>query len=179
MVKGTNTITFAVGTSGANKTTQVTGANSTAPINIWANADAAGEGFIYVNNYNDFTTQGANITFGGSATAADTSPGSYAVSSTASRGGVSLGNTNGTSNANVRITSNGGDIAIRGKATLSNTWGIVGYSGFNVNSGTGRILMDGYSLSGQGIDLEGTGSNLGTITSAATSSATPAISMVG
>jgi hypothetical protein len=52
LVKATNTITYTGGSTGANVTTSVTGTNSTAPINIWANADAAGEGYIYVQNYN-------------------------------------------------------------------------------------------------------------------------------
>ncbi|MFM6940103.1 MAG: beta strand repeat-containing protein, partial [Rhodoluna sp.] len=111
LVKATNTITYTGGSTGANVTTTVTGTNSTAPINIWANADASGEGYIYINNYNDFTTQGGAINFGGSAAASDTSPSSYAVTNTSSRGGVTIGNTNGTSNANVRITSNGGNIS--------------------------------------------------------------------
>jgi hypothetical protein len=144
LLKATNTISLTGGSAGANVTTQVTGANSTAPITLWANADAAGEGFIYLNNYTDLTTQGAPITMGGSAAATDTSPGSYALSNTASRAGVSIGTSNGTSNANVRINSNGGNIAIRGKGTGAAAWGIVGYAGFNINSGAGRIILDGY-----------------------------------
>ncbi|MFM5968187.1 MAG: hypothetical protein ACKOQ8_04005, partial [Micrococcales bacterium] len=154
LVKATNTITTVSGSSGANTQYAVTGTNSTAPLTFWANADASGEGYIYINQYADFVTKGGPITMGGSTAATDTAPTGYAVAQTSYRGGVTLGNTNGPSNTNVRILSNGGDITIRGKGTAAVAWGIVGYTGFRIDSGTGRILMDGYQTNtGNGIDF--------------------------
>ncbi len=180
LLKAREDITFTAGTSATPKVISVTGTNSTAPINVWANADATGEGYIYVNNYNHFTTQGGAVTIGGSSAATSSNPDGYAVSTTAGVAGIRLGGSHGVSNANVRLTSNGGDITLRGKSTAGGSWGMLTYGGLNINSGSGRILMDGYAVgSGNGFDFEQTASNLSTITSAAPAGATPAVLISG
>ncbi|MEY3537420.1 MAG: hypothetical protein RL645_234 [Actinomycetota bacterium] len=182
LLKAQGSIYLTAGASGANKAYSVTGTNSTAPVTFWANADgnATADGYIYLSNYVDVITQGGPITMGGSSAATDTSPGSYALAYTGGYAGIRMGTSNGTSNANVRVLSNGGDITMRGKSLAASSWGILSYGGNKIDSGTGRILMDGYAVSsGNGFDFETGSTSLSTITSAAVSNVTPAISIIG
>ncbi|MFM1795327.1 MAG: hypothetical protein RLZZ340_4, partial [Actinomycetota bacterium] len=177
LVKSTGRIDFADGTSGARRQISVTGANSTAPVAIWSNADATGGGAIQIGNYTDVKTTGADITIGGSASAADTTPTGYAESVASDYcNGIELGVSNVATDS-VNIASNGGDITIRGKQNYNaaSCVGIKAWSGTTIDSGAGAIIIDGTVVNatsannGHGIELNWSGGYLTKIFSAATS----------
>ncbi len=184
-VKATGDITVSSGTSANRNPLSVTGTNSTAPLTLWSNADATGGGSISIGNYVDVATRGADIVFGGSAAASDTSAGSYADGVNAGTcDGVRLGSS-AVANGSVTVTSNGGNITMRGRNSLNagSCMGIKVWTGTAINSGVGAILLDGVSVApsggnnGHGVELNWTGGYNTTLSSAKVSGT--AISITG
>jgi hypothetical protein len=118
-VKATGDISVSSGTSANRNPISVTGTNSTAPVTLWSNADATVGGSISIGNYVDVATRGADIVFGGSAAASDTSPTTHADGVNAGTcDGIRLG-ASAVANGSVAVNSNGGNISLRGKNTLN------------------------------------------------------------
>ena len=152
LVKATQDVVSKDGASGARIPITITGSASTVPIYLWANSDASGTGSVKIGNYNDMTSQGGPIYLGGSTAATDTAPTTYAINdSTTHPSGVELG-TNSGINGNVTITSNGGNITIRGKTTNDGaaSMGVLAWGGQTISSGTGAIVIDAYSNGASG-----------------------------
>jgi len=117
IVKATQDVVVYDGSSATRTPVTITGTASTAPVYLWSNADASGTGAVKVGNYTDITSQGGPIYLGGSTAATDTAPTTYALNNGATyTAGVALG-TSAAANGSLAITSNGGDITIRGKTT--------------------------------------------------------------
>jgi hypothetical protein len=185
LVKATRDIVAGSGTSAARNPISVTGTNSTTPVTLWSNADATGGGSISIGNYVDVGTRGGDIIFGGSAAASDTEPTSYADGiNSGTCDGVRLGSS-AVANGSVSISSNGGNITLRGRNTINaaSCLGIKVFSGASINSGAGSIVLDGLaaapsgSNNGHGIELNWSGGYNTSITSAKTSGS--AISITG
>jgi hypothetical protein len=185
VVKATGDINVSSGTAVSRNPMSVTGTNSTAPVTLWSNADATGGGSISIGNYVDVSTRGADIVFGGSAAATDTSPTTHADGVNAGTcDGIRLGSS-AVANGSVAVNSNGGNITLRGKNTLNavSCHGIKVFSGAAIDSGAGAILMDAVSVAptgtnnGHGVELNWNGGFNTTVTSAKTSG--NAISITG
>ena len=186
LIKATQDVIVDDGASATRTPVTITGAASTAPIYLWSNADASGSGAVKIGNYTDITSQGGPIYLGGSTAATDTAPTTYALNNSSTySSGVALG-TSTTANGNVAITSNGGDVTIRGKTTYDGggSMGILAWGGLNINSGVGAIVIDAYtnaptgSSNGHGIEFNWASGLTTSISSAKTSGTAISISGV-
>ena len=178
LLKATGSVTVA-----ASKT--VTSAGG--PITFWTRSaalnSASTQGYVLIGNSTIVTSNGGAITLAGSSSTDATTglPNGYALSSTTSRGGVQLGTSAVGNGTTAQLVSGGGAIQVRGKATVDSSWGVALYPGVNINSGAGRILIDGWATGTlDGVAIDSTATAKSTITSSAVADAvTPAISITG
>lgn len=181
LVKAVNDIITSAGTSSARIPITVTGANSSAPIWLWANADAgttaSNGGAVAIANYTDITTVDGPIYIGGGASSGEASPSGYALSTSTTSGasacnGIEIG-TSAVLDI-VRITSTTGNVTLKGKSLVdkANCLGIKSWSGSTYNSGNGALTFDGYNVAptgsnnGHGIEFNWSGGAATTLTSA-------------
>jgi hypothetical protein len=118
--------------------------------------DAANNGYIRFTSGLTVATSGGNITLGGG----DATASGYALGSNTSARYEGI-RVDGTLNLN----SGGGNIILRGKSYLidtgSDAWGVgfIYLTTGTINSGTGTVLLDGFSQSGGGVHNSGLFSN--------------------
>lgn len=151
-----------------NRTIQTNGGD----VIVWADADnsqgstAAASDEILIDQGSSIITQGGDIIFAGGlddgangGTSGDGIPDNYAYRGTAnSRGGVNLGpSASGYGYGTVvSLLSNGGNIIIRGRSASSTSGtrpGIVSQQKLLINSGDGRIDLQGISSVDHGIEF--------------------------
>jgi hypothetical protein len=159
----------------ASKTVTSTGGD----ILLWSDYDNDGSGAFTAGDDATFTTSGGNIYIaGGDDTDNDGFPDGFATSATSH--GVQLGTT---ANGTTTLSTSGGTITIRGKATSSTSGvghGVAQYGMFDVDAGAGSITINGESSSWYGIDFAEMGSSSSTpwsLVSSATSGT--AVSITG
>ncbi len=118
---------------------------------LWANSNDNNQGTILIPNYTELKSNGGDIFIAGGA--ATTSgevevPGGYAV---AFNGTFNDGVRFGTSQIRdqVRVLSEGGDIVVRGSTNQNSRYGILGYAGNRIHSGTGVIDFSGTTFGNQ------------------------------
>lgn len=147
--------------------------SSTGKLNtiLWSDSDNSGNGYIFVHDGNTISTNGGNIVMAGGlddgangGTASDGTPDGYAISTSSSYSGVSIGRNNSAATSTTTLTSGGGNILMRGKSTGSSpSMGIHFAYGGTLNAGSGTLTMLGEATSYAGIELsawlDGAGTN--------------------
>ncbi len=145
--------------------TSVTTSNGN--VTYWADSDNSGQGYIALNVSSTLATGGGKIVLAGGLddggthaglaglTANDGTPDGYAKTTTTASvqnvvdgAGVSVGLA-GNTGSSVNLLSGGGDIVIRGQGAASA--GVTSQDIFKIDSGTGRVDMQGKSTGTYGI----------------------------
>jgi len=128
---------------------------------FWADSDNSGSGYIFVYDGNTISTNGGNIIMAGGlddgangGTGGDGTPDGYAVSTSGSYSGVSIGRNNDAATSATTINSGGGNIIMRGKSTGANpSMGIHYAYGGTLDAGSGTLTMLGEATNYAGIEL--------------------------
>jgi autotransporter-associated beta strand protein len=146
-----------------------------------SNADNGNSGAIHMANRLEIVTQGGDINIGGS----NTSGTGYATGlltfpAAFSPAGIFFSNA-------IQINSNGGDVFLRGRSSFTTTAGtgfrahgiyLMGDSTKSINSGIGKIYLDGLSQNG-GSNAQGIYTTGGLLSLVSNSSDSNAIAIVG
>jgi hypothetical protein len=162
--------------------TSVTTSNGN--VTYWADSDNSGQGYIALNAGNTLTTGGGKIVLAGGLddggtnagltglTANDGTPDGYAKTTaapvaynTVDGAGVSVGLA-GNTGSSVNLLSGGGDIVIRGQGAAAT--GVTSQDTFKIDSGTGRVDMQGKSTGTYGLRFSWLGTPNWAISSANT-----------
>jgi len=150
-------------------------------VSFWADADVNSTGYVQLRANSSIVTAGGDINLGGGSnlttgfafgtaleTCTEASPNTQYISGVHLRSGTAL-------------TSNGGNITIRGQnantANAAMSFG-VGFRGSVINSGTGKISIMGVANGSVSANAQGV-SNWGQLTLRSASTASDAISIIG